>query len=288
MTAKIKVAILGSTGMLGSMVLRYLSTRSEYDILTIDSSALDAEYTSPGELVGLLAGRDYVLNCIGVIKPRIDEASPRSVGRAIRVNATFPGLLAEAAETIGCRVLQIATDCVYSGKEGRYLESSPHDPTDVYGKTKSLGEVRSPAVSHLRCSIIGSELAGRPKDSLLEWFLGQPTGAMLKGFINHRWNGITTLAFAKICHGIMKEGVSLPQLQHVVPYNEVTKAELLSHFTYFYKREDVSVGDAEATTAVDRTLMTLNSPKSYEIWQAAGYERPPYIQQMIEELAAYK
>ena len=41
-------------------------------------------------------------------------------------------------------ILQIATDCVYSGATGGYTESSSHDALDVYGKTKSLGEVALP------------------------------------------------------------------------------------------------------------------------------------------------
>jgi len=283
-----KVAILGSTGMLGSMVRRFLSQQSNYELTCPERRYLDAETATTLHLADLLQGHAYAINCIGVIKPRIDEADPASVERAIQVNSLFPHRLARAAEIAHCQVLQIATDCVYSGQGSGYVESSLHDATDIYGKTKSLGEVHSPNVHHLRCSIIGPEDADRPKDSLLEWFLGQPQGATVKGYTNHRWNGITTLAFAKICHGIMKGSLVLPLLQHIVPYNEVTKAELLSHFVYFYNRGDVSVGMATATTAIDRTLMTLNPPKSYEIWQAAGYERPPYIQQMIEELVAYQ
>ena len=61
---------------------------------------------------------------------------------------------------MGARVLQIATDCVYSGAQGAYVETDLHDALDVYGKTKSLGECQEPNVYHLRCSIIGPE----PKD----------------------------------------------------------------------------------------------------------------------------
>lgn len=283
-----KVAILGSTGMLGSMVKRFLSQQSTYELTCPERRHLDAMDVTKFHLVDILAGHDYVINCIGIVKPRIDEQDWASVQRAIQVNSLFPRRLAAAAELTGCQVLQIATDCVYSGRIGSYDERAPHDAMDVYGKTKSLGEARSSSVHHLRCSIIGPENVGRPKDSLLEWFLGQPQGATVKGYTNHRWNGITTLAFAKLCHGIMKNSISLPRVQHIVPYNAVTKAELLSHFAYFYKRDDVSIGEVEAPVAVDRTLMTLNLPKSYELWQAAGYERPPYIQHMIEELVAYQ
>ena len=293
MTAKINCAILGSTGMLGSMVLRYLSLQPDLTLVPTTRALLDATRAELSDLVAVLAGCDYAINCIGVIKPRIDEASTVSVQRAIQINSLFPPLLADAAEFTGTKVLQIATDCVYSGREGGYVETAPHDPTDVYGKTKSLGEsacLGFPAVRHLRCSIIGPEPAGREQfPSLLEWFLRKPQGAKVQGFTNHHWNGVTTLAFARLCYGIMRGELwrELRPVQHIVPYNAVTKAELLSHLAYFYHREDVRIEEVEAPAAIDRTLWTNSASINSTIWRAAGYSNPPYIQQMVDALVAF-
>ena len=82
--------------------------------------------------------------------------------------------------------MQIATDCVYSGKKGSYNEDDLHDALDVYGKTKSLGEAQSPNLLNIRCSIIGPEQGKHV--SLLEWFLTQEPGAKLQGFAHHHWN----------------------------------------------------------------------------------------------------
>ena len=101
-------------------------------------------------------------------------------------------------------MIQIATDCVYSGKTGGYNEDSLHDALDAYGKTKSLGEVRSSTFLNIRSSIIGPEI--NHKVLLLEWFLKQPKGAVLNGFSNHLWNGVTTLQFAELCLTIIKKG----------------------------------------------------------------------------------
>jgi dTDP-4-dehydrorhamnose reductase len=297
MTAKLRVAILGSTGMLGSMVLRHLSTLPDYDLSTIDRPSFDAEapFLQP-ILTDFLRGHDYAINCIGIIKPRIDEGSAVSVERAIRVNSLFPHALARAAESVGCRVLQIATDCVFSRREGNYAETAPHDPLDVYGKTKSLGEVRSPLVHHLRCSVIGPEPPRtksrhhdpRPHQSLLGWFLSHPTGSTVQGYTNHLWNGVTTLAFAKICHGIMREGIELPQMQHVVPANVVAKDKLLRHFAYYYGRSDMRVAPIAVADRIDRTLITSNSAMNAELWRAAGYTSIPDIAEMVHELVAYQ
>ena len=212
-----KVVVLGASGMLGWVVLRELAADESLDVFAsvrdesgaalarrvapgVACRALDAEDVTVEALSDALDAASWAINAIGVIKPYIKEDEAASVERALRVNALFPHRLARAAERTGCRVLQIATDCVYSGARGDYRESDAHDALDVYGKTKSLGEVHSPMVHHLRCSIIGPELQHHM--SLLDWFLGQPEGASLQGFVNHRWNGVTTLHFARLCRAI--------------------------------------------------------------------------------------
>lgn len=183
-------------------------------------------------------------------------------------------------------MLQIATDCVYSGKTGGYVEEDSHDCTDVYGKTKSLGECRTENVSHLRCSIIGPELSGR--SSLLEWFRGQEEGASVTGFTDHQWNGITTLHFAKLCCGVIAHGLSVEHMQHVVPSGSVSKADLLLEFARCFERGDVRVEKASSPGAVNRTLSTSRPETNDRLWKCAGYAQPPSVPRMIEELAAYR
>lgn len=251
------IAILGTRGMLGGMVAR--TWDGPYD--AYNRPRFDAEAPPIKEL----RNYEWVINCIGVTKPHCFD-----VVRAIRVNAFFPHML--PANTI-----QIATDCVYSGKTGDYVETDPHDATDVYGKTKSLGE--APQIRNLRCSIIGPESQGHT--SLLDWFLSQKTA---NGFTNHLWNGITTLHFSKIVQGIIREKIELPRLQHIVPDGIVTKAELLRIIARAYK-VDIPVKETKDTEWIDRTLWTNNPDLNLKIWQAAGYDKPPTIEQMVNELA---
>lgn len=287
------VLVLGSTGMLGSMVYDVLRKDGP---LSVSGTARDAEASSAassvrrlhaesGDTVDLY-GVDWVVNCIGVIKPYIRDDNRDEAMRAIHVNALFPMRLAAAAERSGTRVIQIATDCVYSGRDGNYDERAAHDATDVYGKTKSMGEVRSPKVIHLRCSIIGPEVRGFV--SLLAWFLKQDANATLNGYRNHRWNGVTTLHFAKICAGIIRQAPTLPHVQHVVPSGDVTKAELLRSFAREYGRKSVTIKDVDAPTVVDRCLRTTNPELNTALWSAAGYSAPPTVEAMVHELALYQ
>lgn len=296
--AKPTVAILGSSGMLGAITLDWFVSTSKFQLIAthrnetdtphvknVDYRKIDAESTDVNEIAAAIKGADWVVNAIGIIKPYIHDDNPAEVERATRVNALFPHLLSKAADKVNAKVLQIATDCVYSGQKGKYEESDVHDALDVYGKTKSLGEAYQPNMYHLRCSIIGPELKGHL--SLLDWFLGNPQNAELNGFTNHQWNGVTTLHYAKIAAGIIESDVQLSHLQHVVPGNMITKANLLKAFAKDFKRDDITVNEVEAPTVVDRTLATNKSELNQHIWQAAGYNVPPTIEQMVSELADY-
>ena len=298
-----KVIVLGGSGMLGSMVVDCLSRQKGFQVTGtartvelmeklgarvkgVEWRRLDAETADVSEMLGVLGEAPWVVNAIGVIKPYIHDDKAAEVERATHVNALFPHLLARAAEKAGTRILQIATDCVFSGSKGSYVESDKHDALDVYGKTKSIGEVYSSNVFHLRVSIIGPEPKGHV--SLLDWFLGQKRGARVNGYTNHQWNGVTTLQFARLCHGIVVKSVALPHVQHVAPTGTISKADLLRCFAREFRREDVTITPAEAKTVIDRTLTTTNEALNRQLWQAAGYAEVPTVPQMVSELAGFE
>ena len=295
--------MLGGSGMLGSIVVDYLSRDPALKVVgTVRSARLlercgatlshvewrlfDAGVADTEGLASVIAGASWIINAIGITKPYTHDDIPMEIDRAIRINALLPRRLAECAGKTGARVLQIATDCVYSGTRGAYVEPDLHDALDVYGKTKSLGEGPQPNLHNLRCSIVGPE----PKAYvfLLEWFRRQPKGARLKGYTNHRWNGITTLHFAKLCHGIITRELELPHVQHVVPRGIVSKAELLQCFARAFRRSDVVINPVEAGMVVNRDLATVNAELNRRVWVAAGHPEPPSVPEMVEELARFE
>lgn len=300
---KKRVVILGTTGMLGSMLLDFFVKSGEFDIIAtyrdqkvgkllkdqytkVDFRRFDAEKANPKSILDVIKSVEWVINAIGINKPYIHDDNAGEIERAILVNARFPYLLASAAKKTGSRVIQIATDCVYSGQKGHYIETDRHDALDIYGKTKSFGEVGSNRVYHLRCSIIGPQL--KEYNSLMDWFLNQPKSAVVNGFTNHQWNGITTLHFARICRGIIKKGAKLASLQHIVPADSVDKASLLKNIAKTFKRGDIVLKRVKTRLAVDRTLSTNNIKLNQTLWQLGGYDAPPSIQNMVSELSQYK
>lgn len=249
-------------------------------------SIFDAENASAADLQTLLTDVEWVINAVGIIKPYIHDTNAAEVERAIRVNALFPYALAQAAAQAGMRVLQIATDCVYSGATGGYAESAPHDPLDVYGKTKSLGEVHSAQVFHLRSSIIGPET--KDHVSLLDWFRFQPQQSTVQGYTNHLWNGVTTLHFARICAAIIANPTLWSHTHHLVPSDQLSKAAMLQCFATAFERPDITIVPKAPPSAIDRTLTTEQPTLNQALWAAAGYAEIPSIAAMIAELAAFE
>ena len=204
-----KVLIFGSTGMLGSKVLEIFSKNTNFKITATYRSKIslkkliflrnintknikfirfDLKKNLNKNLKKLIKQNDILINCIGLIKPYINE-NVKASELATLTNIIFPIKLSKYSLKKN-KIYQIATDCVFSGEKKKYLETSPHDPKDIYGKTKSLGEISSENFFNLRCSIIGEEIEN--KKSLLEWLKNLKKNSEIRGFEDHQWNGVTT------------------------------------------------------------------------------------------------
>ena len=228
-----------------------------------------------------LGDTDFVINCSGLIKHKIDETSPESIERAYKVNSDFPNELSEFCNSFGARILQIATDCVFTGSTGGYTENSDHDASDVYGGSKSKGEIAAKNMMVLRCSVIGRELNSHIE--LMDWVLNQPVDSKLKGFTNHYWNGLTTLHFARIVSGIIEKDSFEPGTHHVLPIDSISKFDLIELICEGFGRQDLDIEPIEAENFVDRRLSTKFPEKNNEFWRHAGYDKPLSIREMITE-----
>ena len=283
-----KVLVLGGRGMIGAGVVAALQgagvevMKTSRNPETPDTLQFEVATDRITDLLNQLDQGDYVFNGIGLIKQRINDSSIGDRKRAIAFNAEFPHALAEAAEAKGIRVIQVATDCVYEGTLGNYTETSKHDASDVYGKTKSLGEVPSRAVMHLRCSVIGPETGASL--SLFEWVRSQPANTHLTGYTDHLWNGVTSAAFGRIIAGIVTNNQFTPGLQHLVTASVVSKANLVRAIAARCGREDITVTDTTTAKPVDRTLQTERPESNYSLWMAAGYAAIPSVEQLVAEM----
>jgi dTDP-4-dehydrorhamnose reductase len=288
------VLILGASGMLGSAVLKEFSnyqgeliatTRtgtSLVDDLNVRFLKFDAATDNLDSAFSMPI--DYVINCIGIIKPYINDSDPKQTETAFEINGAFPNRLEAWATKRGAKVIQIATDCVFSGSKGKYFETDEHNAFDVYGKSKSKGEAKGASMMHLRVSIIGPEVDR--SSSLLEWVRHQPNNAEISGFTDHFWNGITSIHFAKIARGIIEHDLYEAGVFHVLPKDSVTKSELVSLIAKYLGRSDIKVNPTATGANINRTLDTSFPNRNKAFWLGAGYDSPPTIEQMVSEVIA--
>jgi dTDP-4-dehydrorhamnose reductase len=275
------VLVFGARGMLGTAVAAELRAAGHDDRASARTD-FDAAVDNPAPV--LTGTKGIVVNAIGILRNRIDAAEPASVDGAFKVNGCFPQRLARAASAHGWRVIHATTDAVFAGRDAPYDERARHDATDPYGQSKSLGEVDAPHVVNLRCSIVGLEPP--PGRSLLSWVLNQRGSARLDGYANQRWNGLTTLHLARLIRAAIETNIALPRTLHLLPADEVTKAELLQDIASAFGRTDLSITPVNAPSATDLRLATIHPDVVAALWAAAGYPAAPTVAAMVDELAA--
>jgi dTDP-4-dehydrorhamnose reductase len=232
-----------------------------------------------------LKGIDFVINCAGLIEHKIDEDSNESLNNLIRINSLFPIQLTNLSHKLNFKVIQVATDCVYSGERGNYSESDEKDPVDYYGYSKVLGEHSDSNLITLRCSLVGREL--NSKVEFLEWVLDHGKEKEITGFTDHFWNGLTTLHFAKIVNTIIEGNTFKAGTFHLVPSDSVSKFELAKIILEFFGKSDVKITQSQSSKAVNRILTTNYQEFNNDMWGNAGYNSPLTISEMVKEYALW-
>lgn len=173
---------------------------------------------------------NIIINCIGIIKQLKESKDPIL---SLEINSLFPHKLAKYCEDKNTRIIHISTDCVFSGSKGDYYEFDNPDATDLYGKSKHLGElVNYDNCLTLRTSIVGHEL--KNSVSLLNWFLSQKKKAY--GYTNAIYSGFTT---NEICNIIANNIIPKPGLKGLyhLSSSPIDKHNLLMLFAKHYKKE---------------------------------------------------
>jgi dTDP-4-dehydrorhamnose reductase len=214
---------------------------------------------------------NVVINAVGIVKQRstADEAIP-----SLEINALLPHRLAVLCKAVGARLVHMSTDCVFSGRKGRYRETDPSDAEDLYGRTKYLGEVQEPNCVTLRTSMIGPELSR--KTGLLEWFLAQR--GTIRGYRNAIFSGFTTIELARIIEMLLARFPEASGLYHVSTA-PISKFDLLN---LLKQRLDLAV---EITPFDDfRCDRSLDSSR----FQSEFGYRPPEWPAMVDELATQR
>lgn len=273
-----RLLVLGASGMLGNAVLRWFDRYSRYEVFgSVRDPAVVAglcERVARARFVGGFDMRDavrlkellcelrpdVVINCVGVVKQLAGADDPQT---AIPINALLPHRLARLCGGIDARLIHIGTDCVFSGDRGNYTETDAPDATDLYGRSKLMGEVDYPNTVTLRTSIIGHELSSG--HGLLGWFLAQSGPA--RGFSKAIFSALPTVELARVIEQHVLPDPGLRGTYHVSA-EPISKYELLSLVADAYGRNRDLIVDEQLV--IDRSL------DSARFRTATGYVAPEW------------
>jgi dTDP-4-dehydrorhamnose reductase len=276
-----RLIVLGSTGMLGSEVLRVVGG-SEIEVIPV-SRSLGIRFDAHTEPFASLASQlqlcpqDWLVNCIGWIPQKSSGDDLVDQRDAWLLNSSLPKQISEAQEGLGFNWIQIGTDCVYDGKTGNYIESSKKNAKDLYGLTKIAGEHFAHNAMLIRASIVGRD--ERTSASLYSWFKNAISQSDIRGYVNHLWNGVSTTAFSHLVLGLINAERTNPFYQHWIPRDRVSKHELLSMFADLMDLDASRVVPVDDERSLDRTLATSNPSLNEGLWSLAGYNQ---VQSIIE------
>lgn len=272
---KKKILILGISGMLGHKLFFELSKDENLEVFgtqrvgatTVFGDRFAGKVRSGVDgdnfdtIIRALASiqPDVVVNCIGLIKQAPLSGDPLS---AITVNALLPHRISLVCKTAGARLIHFSTDCIFDGKIGNYKESDTPSASDLYGRTKMLGELSYSHCLTLRTSIIGHELKGFL--SLIEWFLRQKKA---KGYTNAIFSGLPTIEIANVIKNYILPNQELCGIYHLSA-SAISKYDLLSIVN---ERYDLGIEiERFDDFFIDRSL------DSKRFLQATKYEAPDW------------
>jgi len=190
-----KLLLLGKGGQVGWELQRSLAPLGEVVALDFDSTDFHADFSRPEQLAAtVLAVRpDVIVNAAAHTAVDKAESEPDF---ARKLNATSPGVVAEAAQQIGALMVHYSTDYVFDGSGTKpWKEDDATGPLSVYGQTKLEGEqlVARHCAKHLifRTSWVYAARGGnfaktmlrlakeRDKLTVIDDQFGAPTGAEL-------------------------------------------------------------------------------------------------------------
>lgn len=268
-----KVLVLGSTGMAGHMIAKYL-TSAGHDVMTCSRTSgdyrLDIERMSYFTLQNFkfeFSKFDYVINCVGLLV----NDSIGNPDKAILINGMFPHYLESLLKDTDTRIIHLSTDCVFDGVKGNYVESDIHTETNIYGRSKSIGEINNDKDVTFRMSIIGTDLDTNGT-GLLNWMITN-TNSTVNGWDNHMWNGMTTLQLAKCIDQYMNDP-KFTGVYHMVNNNiNINKHDLLCLIN--------DVFDCNKTIIRTQTPNTVNKIL-VDTREVAEYSIPEYTTQLVE------
>ena len=163
---------------------------------------------------------DVLINCVGTT---IRRGVSKNKNNTELLNSELPHILNKWAVQNNKKFIHFSTDCVFSGKKGNYLDYSKSDANDIYGLSKSKGEVNNDKSLTIRCSIIGREIFNHTE--LFEWLFSMKN-KKVEGYKNVIYSGVTSTWMGKTIKHIIKNQIELNGIYNISS-TPISKYDLL-------------------------------------------------------------
>lgn len=132
-----RILLLGVNGQLGQELSRTLMSLG--DVTGVGRERVDLERPDDIRRIMQEIKPDLVVNAAAYTAVDKAEQEPE---RAIAVNGTAPGILAESAASLGSILVHVSTDYVFDGNNNcPYIETDSPNPMNAYGESKLKGEL---------------------------------------------------------------------------------------------------------------------------------------------------
>lgn len=219
-----KILVLGHNGLLGNMVLTYLFLKYKNNVLTTNLKWETDEFKD----FVINSKVDYIINCIGAIPQKKYKEHEYD-----KINYELPLWL----DNLGIKVIHPDTD---------EPENTPYGISKGKAKRECIKNTKI-----IKTSIIGFERG--TKFSFLEWFLSQPEGSTVNGYINQLWNGNTTLEWVKWADKIINNWENYKRITVIANRKCNSKYQLLLLFKTVFNR-DINIKPFESETPKNNCL----------------------------------
>jgi len=257
--------------MLGHVVVNYFEEKN-YNVYNLSHRIKINEKTKLMDVTNFYEFDNYlkelnldvIINCIGIL----NQAAEQNPDKAILLNSYLPRFLEKKYSDTKTKIIQISTDCVFSGKTGNYREDSFKDGETIYARTKALGEIDNEKDLTIRTSIIGPDI-NENGIGLFHWFMKQKNS--IYGYKNAFWTGVTTIELAKGIEALVQNNVT--GLYHFVPNTKISKFDLLNIFNEVFDKKITILPKEDYV--VDKSLINTRTDFSYIV---------PNYKEMIEEM----
>lgn len=256
MSNKIKIAILGGTGLLGKPLTDFFK-KNNYDVITISRNSSDADYNIDVNNAQKLLEAFYnfqpnlIINLVAITSVDLCESN---IPLAYKVHVKLNEVLADYSIQTKTKILYISTDHFYEGNGSKELDLYPQN---VYGLTKLMGENVL-----LRCDsvILRTNFFGYSQT--------QNRFSLTDIMYNNAKNGIEIKLFDDVYFSPLSIKSLCSCIMHVVEYwkngiynvgskNGMSKADFVIHFLKATGFKNISF----ERMSIKDSHLTVNRPK---------------------------